>query len=396
MHAPSPKEPPSAGAPAPAAHVLVVDDDAALARSYQRILQRSGFTVDIVTDGTLAADAVRRGGFDAVLSDIDMPGLNGIELLRAAREHDLDLPILLMTASPAVTTAVQALDYGALGYLIKPIAPETLVGNLVRAAQLRRMAALKRESLRMIAGERFGVGDRAGLEAVFERALASLWMAYQPIVSWSRRQTFALEALVRSAEPAMRGPDALFDAAERLDRVRDLGRRIRARVAAAAVERPDATFFVNLHPSDLLDDELHSAAAPLTQVASRVVLEVTERASLDHLADVRARIASLRRAGFRIAVDDLGAGYAGLASFAQLEPDVVKIDMSLVRDVDANATKQKLVRSMASVCADLGLTLVVEGVETASERDMLVTLGCDLLQGYLFARPAHPPPPVAW
>jgi EAL domain-containing protein (putative c-di-GMP-specific phosphodiesterase class I) len=331
-----------------------------------------------------------------VLSDITMPGLNGIDLLRAVREHDLDLPVVLMTAIPAVETAVAALEYGALRYLIKPVAMAELVQVVTRAAQLRQMAALKRQALSLLQTDRFQIGDRAALDTVFDRALDKLWMAFQPIVSYSQQRTFALEALVRSGEPTMTGPDAIFDAAERLDRLVDVGRRIRENVAAAASGLGDTTIFVNLHPRDLLDDDLYSAAAPLSAVASRVVLEITERASLDHVNDVRARVAALRALGFRVAVDDLGAGYAGLTSFAQLEPEVAKIDMSLVRGIDAHPTKQKLVRSLVSLCADLKLLLVVEGVETPAERDTLVALGCDLMQGYLFARPASPPPLVVW
>jgi EAL domain-containing protein (putative c-di-GMP-specific phosphodiesterase class I) len=153
---------------------------------------------------------------------------------------------------------------------------------------------------------------------------------------------------------------------------------------------------VNIHPCDLMDDDLFSPAAPLSQVAGQVVLEITERANLDGVADLRTRLTTLRRMGYRLAVDDLGAGYAGLASFACLEPDVVKLDMSLIRNVDTELTKQKLVRSMAHLCGELSLQVVAEGVETAGERDMLATLGCDLLQGYLFARPGEAFPEPAF
>jgi EAL domain-containing protein (putative c-di-GMP-specific phosphodiesterase class I) len=97
--------------------------------------------------------------------------------------------------------------------------------------------------------------------------------------------------------------------------------------------------------------------------------------------DVQARIARLREMGFRIAVDDLGAGYAGLTSFAQLEPEVVKLDMSLVRGVHAQPTKLTLVRTMVSMCRELGMQVVAEGIETPQERDAMVNAGCDLLQG---------------
>jgi EAL domain-containing protein (putative c-di-GMP-specific phosphodiesterase class I) len=130
--------------------------------------------------------------------------------------------------------------------------------------------------------------------------------------------------------------------------------------------------------------------------ANRVVLEITERASLERVKDVKAKLSELRRIGFRIAIDDLGAGYAGLTSFATLEPEFVKLDMSLVRDIDRNHTKEALVRSMASVCKELGMMVVAEGVETPQECDRLVALGCDFLQGYLLAKPGKPFPSFSW
>jgi EAL domain-containing protein (putative c-di-GMP-specific phosphodiesterase class I) len=154
--------------------------------------------------------------------------------------------------------------------------------------------------------------------------------------------------------------------------------------------------FVNLHVTDLLDSALYSHEAALSQIAHRVVLEITERSALDQVKDARNRVASLREMGFRIAVDDLGAGYAGLTSFALLEPEIVKLDMSLVRDVHKNNTKQKIIRSMAGLSKDMGMLVVAEGVETRDEREALIELGCDLLQGYLFARPGPPFPEVHW
>ncbi len=154
--------------------------------------------------------------------------------------------------------------------------------------------------------------------------------------------------------------------------------------------------FVNLHVTDLMDPWLSAPEAPLSKIAHRVVLEVTERSSLDEVKDVRARVAALREMGFRIAVDDLGAGYAGLTSFTLLEPEIVKLDMTLVRDVHRNSTKQKVIRSMTALAQDMGMTVVAEGVETTEERDTLIDLDCDLLQGFLFARPGRPFPEVKW
>jgi EAL domain-containing protein (putative c-di-GMP-specific phosphodiesterase class I) len=181
----------------------------------------------------------------------------------------------------------------------------------------------------------------------------------------------------------------LFAAAETLGRGLELGRRIRGAVAEQLASTVGCVF-VNLHPRDLDDPELVSPESPLSRHAEHVVLEITERASLEHVVDLRARLGQLRQLGFRLAVDDLGAGYAGLTWFTLLEPDVVKLDMSLTRNVHAEPTKRCLIRGMTIVCRELGIDVVAEGVETADERDVLVSLGCDLLQGYLFAKPGPP------
>jgi EAL domain-containing protein (putative c-di-GMP-specific phosphodiesterase class I) len=163
---------------------------------------------------------------------------------------------------------------------------------------------------------------------------------------------------------------------------------VRASVAKVAAEAPDAAkLFVNLHSADLNDEELYSADSPLSKIASRVVLEITERASLYEVKNVASCVKKLKALGFQLAVDDLGAGYAGLTSFTQLEPEVVKLDMSLVRGVDSDSRRQSIVRSMKTLCDELGMLVIAEGVETSAERDTLASVGCDVLQGYLFARP---------
>jgi EAL domain-containing protein (putative c-di-GMP-specific phosphodiesterase class I) len=261
---------------------------------------------------------------------------------------------------------------------------------VLRAARLHRLAALKRDALELPGKEGRRLGERAALEVRFAWGLDLMWMAFQPIVSWNDRRVVGYEALIRSDEPLMKNPAEMLDAAETLGRLHDLGRAVRARIAAAAPEAPEgAKLFVNLHSADLNDEELYSAEAPLSMIASRVVLEVTERASLYGVRSITTRVKTLKALGYKIAVDDLGAGYAGLTSFTQLEPEVVKLDMSLVRGVDADPRRQSIVRSMKKLCDELGMLVVTEGVETPTERGTLVSIGCDLFQGYLFARPSR-------
>lgn len=376
--------------------LLLVDDDPALLRAFARMLSADGYAVDTRADGEAAVEAVRQSRYDAIVSDIDMPRLDGVAMLERIRAHDLDVPVVLVTGNPTLDTAMAAVEHGALRYVPKPVEGDKLRRIVRDAVRLHRLARAKREALELVGSEDNFAGDRAGLTASFGRALDTLWMAYQPIVSWSRREVFGYEALLRSREQSLPHPGAVLDAAERLDRVHELGRIIRGRAAEPVARMPEgAMLFVNLHARDLLDDHLFDRTTPLANVAGRVVLEITERASLHHVRDVVARIARLRDMGFRIAVDDLGAGYAGLTSFAQLEPEVVKLDMSLVRGVHGQPTKLTLVRTMIAMCRELGMQVVAEGIETTEERDAIVDAGCDLMQGYLFAKPGPAFPPLA-
>jgi EAL domain-containing protein (putative c-di-GMP-specific phosphodiesterase class I) len=377
--------------------VLIADDEAPLLRAYSMVLKRAGFDVVGAPDGTIAMELFSPGRFDSILADIGMPGLDGLRMLRAVRERDLDVPVILMSGASSFEAALEAINFGAFRYLLKPIELPLLQQTVEQAVRFNKIAVMKREALVLLGGVGKGVGDRAGLETSFARALESLWIAFQPIVSWSKTEVYGYEALVRTREPMLPTPGDLFDAADRLGRLADLGRAIREAIASNIDAAPaSARIFVNIHPDDLSERTLYDADSPLSEFAHRIVLEITERATLEHVNDPRARVRELRDMGFRIAVDDLGAGYAGLASFAQLEPEVVKLDMSLVRGADRDATRRKLIKSMTTLCHELGIEVVSEGIETVGERDTIADLGCDLLQGYLFAKPAAGFPVPEW
>jgi len=376
--------------------ILLVDDEPEALRAFQRMLRGVGYQVEAFTSAREAIKRVSAGGVHVVVSDISMPEMTGVELLRTIRAYDADLPVVLVTGLPAIESATDAVEYGAFKYIVKPFEPEVLRSAVERARKLYRLARMKREALKLLGSNAISA-DRAGLESSFYSALDSMWMAFQPIVRATDGSVFGYEALLRTEEPTLIRPDLVVDAAERLNALPRLGRQVR-RLAAAAMSTapPDAALFLNLHPLDLADEELFDELAPLTQLASRVILEVTERAAIEEVDAVERRVSQLRERGFRIAVDDLGAGYAGLSSFALLEPEIVKLDVSLLRDIDQSPVKQKLVASMTALCKDMGFLVVAEGIETPAERDCVVALGCDLLQGFLFARPGRPFPTASW
>jgi EAL domain-containing protein (putative c-di-GMP-specific phosphodiesterase class I) len=264
-----------------------------------------------------------------------------------------------------------------------PTATEETLGNFARGTA---------KNTQVVVDDHEHAAELAELEAKLGRCLAALTMHFQPIVHASTRARFGYEALLRSTDKSLPHPGAILDAAERLERIPTLGRAVRAQsakvIAASPPER--GVVFINLHLLDLFDKQLTSPFSPLSKVAARVVLEITERTSLEGQADVRYRVAELRELGFKIAIDDLGGGHARMGTFTPLDCDYVKLDMSLVRAIDKHQMKQRLVRSVIELCREQGTKIIGEGVETAAEASVLVDLGCDYLQGYLIARPALP------
>ncbi len=227
------------------------------------------------------------------------------------------------------------------------------------------------------------------LTAAFDRALDSMSMVLQPILRASDLAVYGYEALLRTADPDLPHPGAMLEAAEKLRRIHVLSRRIRALTADRfAAEKIDSRLlFVNLHAADFIDTSLAAGDSPLAPISGRVVFEITERASLDEIPDIRARVAELREMGYRIAIDDLGAGHSRSNLFRPLDTDFVKLDMSLVRGIEASPSKRELVATIVRSCEDRGIGVVGEGVETEEEAQTLIELGCDLLQGFYFGRP---------
>jgi EAL domain-containing protein (putative c-di-GMP-specific phosphodiesterase class I) len=373
------------------ARVLVVDDEHMMRKLLARLLQKRGYDVITTGDGSSqnTRDVIARGGFDLVITDLHMPEFDGMKVLRMVRERDPDLPVILVTAEPSTESAIGALKLRATAYLTKPIDENCFDSEVQEALVLGKLSRVRKEAHALLNEEK---SDKdAALKAQFNLALEKVFMVFQPIISWSGQKAFGYEALVRSSEASLPHPGALFGAAEQLRRSKDLGRVIRQRTTETALPE-GLNLFLNLHADDLLEDELFDPSTALSKIAHRVVLEITERAQLDGIPDTARRIAELRNLGFRIAVDDIGAGYSGLSSFALLKPDIVKLDMSLVRDIHRDPVKHRLAGLVIDLCSDLGIMVVGEGIEVAAERDVLVALGCDLLQGYLFGRPGQPFP----
>ncbi len=252
---------------------------------------------------------------------------------------------------------------------------------------------------RAVAAASRAASDPKGYElecsgSLLDRAIAerAFHFHHQPIIDTPDRSVVAYEWLCRGTMEGMKFPDLIFGVAERTARVHALSRVLRTLIADELAATVDTTplHFINVHPTDLDDPAFAEAALDgvLTPYASSIVFELTERAAIEDYRRVKAFFASLRACGYGLAIDDLGSGYAGLTALAELDPDYIKFDMALVRDLHLHPVKQRLLRRMRQFATEIGAKTISEGVETVPERDALLEAGCAWMQGYYFARPA--------
>lgn len=225
-------------------------------------------------------------------------------------------------------------------------------------------------------------------------------MAFQPIVDVKQRTVFAHEALVRG--PAGEPAGVVFEKVNNGNRYSfDQACRIKA-IEWAAKLGMQSSLSINFMPNAVYEPErciqtTLKAASTHDFPTDRIIFEITEGERIedpDHLDKI---IRYYQAQGFQTAIDDFGAGYAGLSLLADFRTDLVKLDMGLIRDIDSQASRQAIVKATLSVCDSLGIRAIAEGVETRAELQTLRGMGVDLIQGYLLARPAFEAlPEIDW
>lgn len=371
--------------------VLFVDDEPHVTANFRIMFRRAPFKVLVANSGAQALELLAASSVDVVVSDEQMPDMAGSELLAEVRKLYPETVRIILTGEASLDAAISAINKaGIFRFLRKPCGADELLACLKEAAHAR-------EAQRRAAAVELDTGLRLNLAKSFSLALGALFVVAQPVVSISEHGVFAYEILARTREPSIPHAGAFFAAAEELGRVRELDRAIRKKIVEILPALPEASnLLINLHPESLDDPELLSEESELLPYAARIIYEITERSDLHSLESARSQVTRLRALGYRVAVDDLGAGYAGLSSIALLQPEIVKIDMGLVRGVDSSPTKAALISSVIALCEKLNILVIAEGVETAAESARLQELECDLLQGYYYARPAAPFCELAW
>lgn len=261
------------------------------------------------------------------------------------------------------------------------IRTERLIYRGIREAAQAARGAEQWERTRKVSGLKSTIRDGA------------VFIEYHPIIISETEEIYGFEALARGMRRELRSPEILFEVAEEANLVWELSRLLRRRAIEGIIdELKDGQFlFLNIDPHDF-DDPMFRNLNPADlgiDDPSRVVLEITERTAIKDYPRFQEYLKSFRERGFRFAVDDAGSGYAGLGSIANLAPDYIKLDISLISNIDTNFLKQNLVETLVQFANTHGAKVVAEGVERREEFETVKQLGVHLTQGFLFHKPRY-------
>lgn len=221
---------------------------------------------------------------------------------------------------------------------------------------------------------------------------------FQPIIDFDNKKVIGYEALSRGPKGEFEHPDKLFKVAYEADLVWRLERVCREKALMEACKlNKDQLFFLNIDPDAMNDPQFRSKETTkflenIGLAPERIVFEITERTAIKDYTLFRQSLELFKAYGFQVAVDDVGSGYAGLQSIAEVKPDFIKIDMSLIRNIHKKIVKQNLVETIIKFSRKMDVKVIVEGIENMEEYSKILQLGARYGQGYLFAYPESPFP----
>ncbi|MEX0754499.1 MAG: EAL domain-containing protein [Actinomycetota bacterium] len=376
--------------------VLIADDEGEVRAALADLIdaERALELVGAAADADEAIELAIAELPDVALVDVKMPGGGGA---RAAREIVASSPqtrVLALSAYEDRTTVLEMLRAGAVGYLVKGTAPEEIVASIGRAvrgqtslsaevmggvvhelsSQLRRQAS-ETEARAQVMDRIRRVVDGEGMSIVF-----------QPIFDLRDRTVEGMEALARFAEEPTRPPDVWFHEAASVGLGTDL-ELTAIRLALSHAELLPARAYLSLNLSHRTATSPRLLDVLARGRADRLVVEITEHEAVEDYETLTEALAALRARGVRVAIDDAGAGFASLRHALRLDPHVIKVDISLVRDIDTDRARRALASALIRFAEEMDVAIVAEGIETQAELDTLLSLGVRFGQGYFLARP---------
>lgn len=385
----------SASRPASPIRVLIADDEPAVRESLAGLIEDEA-SLELVATARNADEAIAlavRCRPDVALVDVRMPGGGGPRATREILEFVPETAVVALSANGDRDSVFRMLEAGALAYLVKGGSASELIATIERT--VRRESSLSPEVTRHVVRrlsrglrlERDEVERRLAIESRVQAAIDGdgLAMHFQPIVELADGRTVGYEALARfSLEPRL-PPDRWFADAEAVGRRTELELEAIRRALSELPKVPSASLLsLNTSPATLVSGSLADLLAGYD--LSRIVLEVTEQAAIEDYDEFAAALEDLRAHGLRLAVDDAGAGFASLRHILRLEPDVIKLDRSLIEHVDSDRRSRALAVAFVGFGREVEATVVAEGIERPIQSQTLLELGVTHGQGCLLGR----------
>ena len=369
--------------------VLVVDDNPADVAFLQQLLIRQGLErVYTETDSRKVHRLLAKHKPDLVLLALRMPHVDGFAVLAQIRKFAAGgyLPVMVLTADTTTVSRNRALVEGAQDFLTKPVDATEVILRIANLLQTRQLYANLRY---LTAVQTQAGGERAEVLARIQGVLQdkTLTHVFQPIQDLNTGATVGHEALSRFPDPTLGGPDRWFADAFNVG----LGVDLEWLAATSALTYldtapPEMFLTVNMSPATVM----HLVENELCQPAlwPRIVIELTEQVPVEDYSALQRALAPMRSQGARLSADDLGSGYAGFRHLLRLQPDIIKLDISLIAGINRNHEQQALTRALLTFANDVGAQVIAEGIEEPAELNTLRDLGVPWGQGYLIGRPA--------
>jgi len=374
--------------------VLIADDEAVL-RAAMIDLVTSDDALELVGAAKDADEAIAMAeatGPDVALVDVRMPGGGGLRVVQELRERSPSTRVIAHSLADDRATIVRMLRAGAVGYLVKGTSRADILDAIRGAARGQPsmsphvMADLVHDLAVQLDREESAATSRLERVERIRRAIAGEGrsLLYQPILELGRSTLVGAEALARFEGGSDWSVPRWFAEAARVDLGVELELACAADALAGLDRLPgDAYLSVNVSHRTAGSEGL----VELLDEADRIVVEITEHERVDDYDPLVQALARIRDRGARVAIDDAGAGFASLRHLLLIDPEIIKLDVSLTRGIDSDARKRALAAALTSFAEEIDKVVVAEGIETARERETLLDLGVRYGQGYLLGRP---------
>ncbi|HUY71096.1 MAG TPA: EAL domain-containing protein [Gaiellaceae bacterium] len=377
--------------------VLVAEDDPEVRAALAELIdgEPSLKLVGAAADATEAIALAASEQPDVVLLDVRMPGGGGVTAARGISRRSPRSKVIALSGQGDRETVLQMLEAGVVGYLLKGSSVDEIVDAIKRAPEGRGSLSIELtgDIIQELAGQLSAGTRKRNKHQTFERRIrraletsSAFAMVFQPIVGLRDGATVGAEALARFAGPPQRAPNLWFAEAAVVGLDGELELLAVHKAIDALPQLPHRAYLtLNVSPTTLTTTGFLKLVSSTD--GSRLVAEITEHAPIRNYTRLGEALTTLRALGMRLAIDDAGAGYSSLRHILELSPDLIKLDVSLIRDIDRDRSKQALAAGLISFADKMGSSIIAEGIERAAEAKTLVELGVGHGQGYFLGRP---------